>query len=162
TQDHPPQADNAWYTTTIGQQLADSLLGDASDPDGDALTFSRVSQAGHGSVTVHGDGSFVYTPNSQYLGPDRFTFQVSDGTSASPDVGPGSCTYHVSNGTDASNVATVTIDVQYPANPQDLPPRANNYWSTSSRGGELFDSLRGAASDPAGGTLTFIQYGGAG
>jgi len=33
----------------------------------------------HGSVTVNGDGSFTYTPTAGYVGPDSFTYTLSNG-----------------------------------------------------------------------------------
>ena len=49
-------------------------------------------QRGHGSVVLAADGSFVYTPQANYFGPDSFTYKANDG--------------HVD-----SNVATVTLTV---------------------------------------------------
>ena len=56
--------------------------------DGDSLTFSVSDPATHGSlgdVTPTGTTSatVVYTPNANYLGPDAFTFEASDGLSNS-------------------------------------------------------------------------------
>ena len=51
----------------------------ATDVGGDPLTFSRVTQAAHGTVTVNPDGSFSYTPDADYNGPDSFTFKANDG-----------------------------------------------------------------------------------
>jgi VCBS repeat-containing protein len=52
----------------------------ATDIDGPALTFSRVAQAAHGSVAIAADGSYIYTPDANYHGPDSFTFKANDGT----------------------------------------------------------------------------------
>ncbi len=51
------------------------------DVDGDALTFGLASNGGpaHGTVTFNPDGTFVYTPASNYNGTDSFTYTVSDG-----------------------------------------------------------------------------------
>jgi VCBS repeat-containing protein len=51
----------------------------ATDADGDSLTFSRVTQAAHGTVTVNDNGSFSYAPNANYNGPDNFAFKANDG-----------------------------------------------------------------------------------
>ena len=37
----------------------------------------------NGSVTLHGDGSFCYTPNAGYYGTDSFTYYDVDGAVAS-------------------------------------------------------------------------------
>src|SRR6056297_929309 len=54
----------------------------ATDVDGDDLTFSVEAGDGpsSGSVVMNPNGSFVYTPNAGFSGPDSFTYTVSDGT----------------------------------------------------------------------------------
>ena len=52
----------------------------ATDVDGDKLTFSILDRPSHGNAGVTADGTFRYLPAANYNGPDRFTFQVSDGT----------------------------------------------------------------------------------
>lgn len=59
----------------------------------DVTTIVIKSQPAHGTVTVNGDGTVTYTPESGYEGDDSFTYTVKD-----------------SNGNE-SNVATVTIEV---------------------------------------------------
>lgn len=65
----------------------------ATDADGDPLLYMLVANAAHGQVEFSPDGTFVYTPNFNYFGPDSFQFKAFDGW------------------TD-SNIATVTINVQ--------------------------------------------------
>ena len=50
----------------------------ASDVDGDNLTYTLLSDATNGSVTIEGQLA-TYTPQDYYYGSDEFTFQVSDG-----------------------------------------------------------------------------------
>ncbi len=56
------------------------VLGNDSDPDGQALTAAVVTGPAHGSLTFNADGTFSYTPAADYFGPDSFTYQASDGT----------------------------------------------------------------------------------
>ena len=60
----------------------------ASDPDGDALTYSVTTAPKYGSVSIGSDGSFTYTPstngqlyaqNSGGQLPDQFVVTVGDG-----------------------------------------------------------------------------------
>ena len=53
------------------------------DPEGDNTTYSLVSQVSHGNVTFNSNGSFSYTPNNGYIGPDQFIYQVCDDGSPS-------------------------------------------------------------------------------
>ena len=59
---------------------ASGKLPAATDVEGDPLTYGAGSQPGHGTVTVNPDGTYTYTPNPGYDGPDSFTYTVSDGT----------------------------------------------------------------------------------
>ncbi len=67
------------YNKTIDEDtvLNDRVIG--SDSDGDALTYEKDSNPSHGSVSVNSDGSYTYTPNSNYNGSDSFSIKVSDG-----------------------------------------------------------------------------------
>lgn len=47
------------------------------DPDSTTFTFT-ASDPAHGSVVMHSDGSFVYTPDEGYSGPDSFRVTISD------------------------------------------------------------------------------------
>ena len=85
-----------FYMTGAGTQLtvaaADGVLVNDVDPEGDGLLASVVELPQNGTVQLDLDGSFVYTPNADFVGEDTFTYVASD------DV-------------DTSNVATVTITV---------------------------------------------------
>ena len=62
---------------------APGVLGNDVDPDGDPLTATLVSGPAHGTLTFNPDGSFVYTPDANYSGPDSFTYTVNDGDQTS-------------------------------------------------------------------------------
>lgn len=49
------------------------------DAEGDALTTQVVSLPRRGTIVLQADGSFTYTPKSQYNGSDSFTYRVYDG-----------------------------------------------------------------------------------
>jgi len=50
-----------------------------SDADGDPLTIIVITQPTHGTLIVNQDGTYLYTPQANYNGPDSFTVTVSDG-----------------------------------------------------------------------------------
>jgi VCBS repeat-containing protein len=75
--DHAPVAANGSASGEENAVVTGALV--ATDADGDPLTFSRVAQASHGSVSVQANGSFVYTPNTGFSGADSFTFKATDG-----------------------------------------------------------------------------------
>ncbi|HYV37298.1 MAG TPA: cohesin domain-containing protein, partial [Gemmataceae bacterium] len=92
--DHAPAANNESYSITARTSAGDpalvvtspGVLANDSDVDGDTLAAVKLSEPAHGAVTLASDGSFVYTPTLGYLGPDSFTYLVSDGELASSAV----------------------------------------------------------------------------
>ena len=83
TEGTPPVAKSQSITTT--SDTATSITLDASDKDGDALTYAIKTFPTHGSLSSldKDSGSVTYTANSGYTGSDSFTFTDSDGTSTS-------------------------------------------------------------------------------
>lgn len=65
---------------------AQGVLSNDSDPDGDTLTAALVTDVSHGTLSLNSDGSFTYTPNTNFIGTDSFTYQVSDGLLVSSTV----------------------------------------------------------------------------
>ncbi|HML74063.1 MAG TPA: Ig-like domain-containing protein [Anaerohalosphaeraceae bacterium] len=59
------------------------VLSNDVDPENDPLTVTSVTQPGHGSATINGDGTITYTPASNFSGTDTFTYTVEDGHSSS-------------------------------------------------------------------------------
>ena len=79
----PPVANSQSVTTT--KDTSASITLDASDKDGDTLTYSIKSFPAHGSLSSFDKdtGAVIYNPNRGYTGSDSFTFTASDGTSTS-------------------------------------------------------------------------------
>ncbi len=63
---------------TIGEPAPGLLVPPTSDPDGDALTLVGLSDPAHGTTTFSPDGTWSYTPDADYSGPDSFTYTVAD------------------------------------------------------------------------------------
>ena len=79
----PPVSENDSYTTTEDTPLtttaANGVLANDEDPENDNLSVSLKSQPAYGSVSLNNDGSFTYTPNTDFNGSDSFTYSASDG-----------------------------------------------------------------------------------
>jgi hypothetical protein len=73
----PPLQAGTPLATPVGTPLTGTLQ--ATDQDGDPLTFSLASGPNNGTVIVNPNGSFTYTPNPGYVGLDVFSFSVTDG-----------------------------------------------------------------------------------
>lgn len=79
TNDPPASAaDNA--TSDAGAAVTINVLGNDTDPDGslDPSSVRITSNPAHGTVTVNGDGSIIYTPAAGYTGQDMFAYAVAD------------------------------------------------------------------------------------
>jgi hypothetical protein len=75
----PPSAADDTFTTSVDRPATVSVLGNDSDPDGDALTVTGTSAPGNGTVVVNANSSITYTPAAGYVGTDSFTYTISDG-----------------------------------------------------------------------------------
>lgn len=56
-----------------------SIVLTVTDPDGDLLTYTVVDAPDHGTLSGTAP-NLIYTPITNYFGPDSFTFAASDGT----------------------------------------------------------------------------------
>ena len=103
----PPVASDGSFTINEdGGSLTNLLI--ATDADGNSLTYSKVSDPSHGTVTIsNATGSFTYTPTTDFNGSDSFKFKVNDGTVD-------------------SNIATVTISVTPIADMPTITPATTN------------------------------------
>ena len=85
---------------------------DGVDPDGDPLSYKVVQGPAYGSVDVHADGTFTYTPTAALAdsgGADSFVVTVSDQTHA---LFPALRSLVESlTGTSATHATTATISV---------------------------------------------------
>ena len=104
-----PIAADSTAATSVGEALDGAV--NATDDNGDPLTYILVSQVSNGTLVFGSDGSYTYTPNIDFVGADSFTFMANDG------------------GLD-SNIATVTISVQE-ANAAALPELPREYVDTT-------------------------------
>ncbi|MHA2251268.1 MAG: Ig-like domain-containing protein [Candidatus Kariarchaeaceae archaeon] len=60
--------------------FAPGVLKNDTDEDGDTLSAILDTSTTSGKLDLGEDGSFSYTPNVGFVGKDRFTYIVSDGT----------------------------------------------------------------------------------
>src|SRR6185369_6658334 len=70
-------ANNDTALTAQDMAITITVLGNDSDPDGDAIKVTSVSQPSHGSAT-NNVTTITYTPAPGYYGVDSFTYNISD------------------------------------------------------------------------------------
>lgn len=78
----PTATDDTYVTvedTVLSAPAAAGLLANDVDPEGDPLSVTLVAGPSSGTVTLAANGSFVYTPNANFVGTDSFRYRVSDG-----------------------------------------------------------------------------------
>ncbi|WP_157964593.1 beta strand repeat-containing protein, partial [Algibacillus agarilyticus] len=122
------------FSATEDTVLNGSVAGNDSTTSGGTLSFVKASDPSHGTVTVNTDGTFSYTPNSNYTGSDSFTYTVTDADSGE------SLTQTVS-----VTVAAVT----------DLTAADDSFNATEDT--VLNGSVAGNDSTTSGGTLSFAK-----
>ncbi len=73
-----PTAGADTATTYVAQPVTISVLANDSDPEGDRLSVTAVTDPAHGRVTITGEG-ITYTPEARFCGSDAFSYTISDG-----------------------------------------------------------------------------------
>ncbi len=122
-----------------GNAYTENLSGDASDVDGDVLTFSRVS--GPYWLNVRADGLLYGTPVLGDVGPNRFQVKVADPYGA-------------------AHIVDLELFVNRQGNSQ---PSFTNDPIIGKRGAEgvgYSDGIEEAATDPDNDTLSYAKTGG--
>jgi len=110
-----PVAGDDAYTLLEDQPLSltvADLLANDSDPNGDSLSLSLGSPAQFGTVTLGNNGTLIYTPQSNFVGSDRFTYILTDGRG-------GTDTGEVTLGVGAVNDRPTALDDLYTLNSHD-------------------------------------------
>ncbi|MFK7957888.1 MAG: Ig-like domain-containing protein [Lysobacterales bacterium] len=72
-----PSAQDDAATTNQNESVTLNVLGNDSDPDGDALTLASVTQPANGTASISGN-QVVYTPNPDFFGTDTFSYAAAD------------------------------------------------------------------------------------
>src|SRR5262249_48694671 len=109
-----------------------SVLANDTDPNGLALSVTNLSQPASGAAVRNSNGTVTYTPKTGFAGTDTFTYQASDGQSA-------------------SNVATGTVQVT------DSPPVSNNDSATTAQSKPVSISVLANDTDPDGDPLSVVN-----
>ena len=81
-----PLALNESYNTPVNTTLAIGIPGvleNDSDADGDVLFAVLASGTAHGTLSLDFSGAFTYTPMTNFVGQDSFTYRASDGVATS-------------------------------------------------------------------------------
>ncbi|WP_438987830.1 Ig-like domain-containing protein, partial [Marivivens donghaensis] len=113
----PDAVDDVYDVDEDGSITSNPLEND-TDPNGDPLEITSITQPANGTAVLNDDGTVTYTPDPDFNGTDTITYEVSDGNGGTTTA---TVTYNVAPVGDApvvvDDVATtdedtpVTIDV---------------------------------------------------
>jgi hypothetical protein len=83
-----PVAGNDSYSVaedgTLTRDAAAGIFDNDSDTNGDEFTATVTQEPQHGDLSLNSEnGSFTYTPDPDYNGPDSFVYTLSDGVATS-------------------------------------------------------------------------------
>jgi hypothetical protein len=73
-----PVAQNDTYTMTANASLNVATSGVLTNDTGTGIIVTTNTSPFHGTLTLSGNGSFLYTPTSGYSGPDNFNYTLID------------------------------------------------------------------------------------
>jgi VCBS repeat-containing protein len=77
-----PQTQNTQLTLLEDTAIQGSLSSLANDADEEALIFTLVENAQHGTFVIHSNGGFTYAPSAQFFGQDSVLFAACDGAAS--------------------------------------------------------------------------------
>jgi hypothetical protein len=100
--DAPPVAADDAASTPVDAAVTVPVLDNDTDPNGDPMTVTNLTQPADGTAQTNPDQTITYTPNTGFAGTDTFTYTANDGQAH-------------------SNVATVTVTVADPPPPPETP-----------------------------------------
>ena len=134
----PPIVGDDNFEVFTDTPITSSLIGNDSDPEGDALTVTTtpIAEPTNGTVVVNPDGTFTYTPDPGFIGEDTFEYEICDAA--------GAC-----------DTAVVTINVQPDPDPNaNDTPDANDDSVSAQKNDVVSGDLLANDTDPNGDPLT--------
>ena len=128
--------------TFINTPVSGDVSTNDLNPDGPAgtETFTATSQPTNGTLVFNPDGTYTYTPDTDFVGEDSFTYEVCDAGN------PIAC-----------DTATVTIEVAPVPTSGNEPPVANDDTNTTEVDTPVSGTVLSNDFDPDGDTISVTQ-----
>jgi GH35 family endo-1,4-beta-xylanase/peptidoglycan/xylan/chitin deacetylase (PgdA/CDA1 family) len=82
SKNHHPDTTPDQAATTKNHPITINVLTNDHDHDGDPLTIASISTPFHGTATTNTPTTITYTPNTNYIGSDTFTYTAQDNDNA--------------------------------------------------------------------------------
>ncbi len=99
-------------STTEGTALSGKV-----SMDGSNLTYSSDAQPKSGTLALHADGTYVYTPNAGFTGSDSFTYKAVDSKTQNTYNGTVAVTVSVKSGSSGSSGSSGPSNSSSPSQP---------------------------------------------
>lgn len=81
---HTPLANDKSFGTPKNVPLSKNVMNNGGlvdvDPDGGTITIAGSTSPAHGTLKIFNNGNFTYTPSTNYVGNDSFTYTIQDPT----------------------------------------------------------------------------------
>jgi VCBS repeat-containing protein len=161
--------------TALTVNTASGVLGNDTDGDNDPLTAVGYTVPQHGTLSHNADGSFSYTPDSNFNGQDTFTYKANDGQS---DSSPATVTItvnpvddapvavadaaRVGENSGATTIAVLANDADIDGGPKQVDaltqPAHGTAAITGTRSGVIYTPARGYCNTSKGGQPDTFSY----
>lgn len=105
---HPPVAIDDFAVTGPDTPVTIDPVANDSDMDGDTLSVAALGSPARGTVTLNGDGTVTYTPETGFAGLDAFAYTASDGVGGT-DSGTVTVSVAPASGAPTANPDLATI-----------------------------------------------------
>lgn len=92
----------AFANATFNGQL------DSNDPEGDSVTYTVDTNVANGTLVINDDGSFDYTPTTDFIGEDSFQYTAED-----EHGGSSSATVSITVESGYDHVFNATVDTMF-------------------------------------------------
>ncbi len=132
---------------TILNIPAPGVLANDVDIENNTLNAILVADAAHGHVVLNSDGSFTYTPASNYFGPDSFTYKANDGQAQNSDSAIATVNIHVDvpvpSMVSVSDITATTVLLTGNSNTQTASERGFFWWTNYDSSGLISSGSAG-------------------
>ena len=146
-----PDAVNDTYPGTEDNPITGNVTTNDTDPDGPMTIITLVTNPTNGTIVLNADGTFTYTPNGNFNGPDGFTYQYCDGGTPN-QCDQASVTFNVAPANDAPDAVNDTY-----SGPEDNPITGNVTANDTDADGPMV--IISVVTGPANGTLVLNPNG---
>ncbi|WP_157951203.1 tandem-95 repeat protein, partial [Cyanothece sp. BG0011] len=117
-----PKAINDTATTSANQSIIIDVLSNDSDAEGDPISIQNFNQPDYGVISQNSDGTLNYTPETDFVGNDSFTYTITDnqGQTSTAQVDVTVFSSNISN--------NIVVDSTFSANSDSAFTRITQKW----------------------------------